>query len=797
MPAAQAVFMHACLRSPAAIRRTGILSGMSPSSSGSATESESESESTDPASQAPPTADRRSGDRLPPSGYLLAAAVLVGSLLLVALYWQHARERELRAAQAEFVAEAAETVALVRQRLIQFELTTRGGVALFGTVARPTPGQWKAYVDAIDIGQRFPAMVGLGFADYVSHSGLTALQRQYRDSGYGLLEVRPRGVRAQYGPILYLEPKTPENIRAIGFDMYARPVRRAAMEAARDSGQARLSGSVHLVQDSGNQSAAAVLLYAPVYRAGDVPGNRAARRLSMQGWVYAPFRMRRFVESALVATRRDLRFSVRDVTGGGDTLLYADPPRSDTAPPAFVHSALADVHGRLWRFDFQSAPLAVAAPQLATIRTTALVGVLASLLLFGLALLLARTEARARAIAGRMTENYRRSELRFRNALQYSAIGMALLDHDGRIVQANAALGRIVGRGPDSLVGMSFDGLFDDEDEAREQPGHGTSMQAQSTQDATQAIADGTQRVTRQLHRSGGELRYAQLTFAPIPGKLDQDVTRLVQVEDATQRLQAEAQVRALNRTLEARVVLRTRELNVVNRELETFAYSVSHDLRAPLRSIEGFSRLLADNQGARLDDAGRDHLDRIRKAAARMGELIDSILKMSRLGRGDLKPVRVDLSRIAAEVVAELRRDQPEREVDVVIAPELTAHCDPTLLRNLMQNLLDNAWKFTRGREGARIEFGAGTLPAATDREDGNHAFFVRDNGAGFAPEYADKLFRPFQRLHSQEDFSGHGIGLASVKRVIDRHGGQLRAEGRVGEGATFWFTLPEHAEA
>jgi light-regulated signal transduction histidine kinase (bacteriophytochrome) len=266
-----------------------------------------------------------------------------------------------------------------------------------------------------------------------------------------------------------------------------------------------------------------------------------------------------------------------------------------------------------------------------------------------------------------------------------------------------------------------------------------------------------------------------------MPGSIGQDIVGLVQVEDVTKRLRAEAEVHALNRTLEARVALRTRELSQANQELEAFAYSVSHDLRAPLRAIDGFSRILAERYSDTLDEAGQAYLGRVRNAASRMGELIDALLKMSRLGRGAVKRERIDLSRMAGEIIDELRADDRDHDVQAYITPSLFVDGDATLLRNLLGNLIGNAWKFTRGSAHPRIEFG----------QQGKE-FYVRDNGAGFAQEYVDKLFRPFQRLHEQNQFAGHGIGLASVKRIVERHGGIIRAEGREGEGATFYFTLP-----
>lgn len=708
-------------------------------------------------------------------GHLLALVVLIGALLIVFMTWRAAYEREVATAQARFVARTDEVVYLLRERMSNFELVLQGGSALFATVARPSPQQWHAYASSLDSQERFPALVGLGFAPYVTHSGLPALQLEWKESGYGLLEVEPRGHRPSYAPILLLEPKSAENLAAMGFDMFSEPSRHAAMQAAMESGESRLTGPVHLVQD-GSDRTTGLLLYKPIYRAGDHPATRAARLESMQGWVYMPFRMHGFVDMALSDLYENQRFRVYDVTDGRDQLLYTTQLTHAEAPPAFRHTGYIEHFGRRWRVEFDSPPLAQAVPRLSGpsgLQSLLALGLFTSLLMYAIAWVLARTQARAQTLATRMTEDYRRSEQRFRSALQYSAIGKALLDSEGRIVEANPALGGIVGREPASLIGMKLEALFEDEDALP--IGHGS--------DAGQ----GVHRATRRLHHHAGGLpRHAQLTYAPVPGNIGQDVTGLVQVEDVTERLRAEARVHALNRTLEARVALRTRELSQANQELESFAYSVSHDLRAPLRAIDGFSRVLIERYGAQLDDSGRDYLARVRKAASRMGDLIDALLKITRVTRGELKLERIDLSAMAGEVVDELRAGNPDHSPSVNIAPGLQVEADSTLVRNLLVNLLGNAWKFTRGSDAPRIEFGEASAA------DGTRAFYVRDNGAGFSQAYVDKLFRPFQRLHAQDQFAGHGIGLASVKRIVERHGGTIRAEGEVGKGATFWFTLP-----
>ncbi len=728
------------------------------------------------ASKAIPGPDSGPQARAPIFGYTLALIVLIGSLILVTLFWRGARERELQAAEDQFIAQSSEVVELMQQRLVNYDLIMRGGVSLFAALERPTPAQWQTYVEGLDLQQRFPALTGLGYSPHLDSSGLQALQLSLREAGQGLLVVRPHGVREYYGPVLYLEPKSQENMAVVGFDMFSEPTRQAAMVAARDSGKPALTGLVYLAQDRGARLPSA-LLYTPVYSGPAVPRSPAARRLAMQGWVYVPFRVHRFVQTALSPmTGRSVRFRLADVTEGGANALYADR-NLDGAGAAFTRTVTAESYGRRWRYQFVSGPLAVAAPRLASLQWTLKIGVLASLLLFGIAWALARTEARAQQLADRMTESFRRSELRFRSAMQYSAIGNALLDAGGRIVEVNPTFAQIVGRTPVQLSGVVFGAQFEG--------GNNESMRSRESQ----ALAEGVYRTTRRLRRGDGDLRQLQLTYSPVPGDIGQDIARLVQVEDVTERVRSEAKVLALNRTLEARVALRTRELTQANRELESFAYSVSHDLRAPLRAIEGFSRLLLERYDPQLDETGRDYFGRVRKAAARMGELIDALLTMSRLARSEFKLADLDLSKLAADVVQELRDGERDRPVQVGIAPGLRALGDPVLVRNLLQNLIGNAWKFTGGRQDARIEIGSTTGRGGVE-------FFVRDNGAGFSQEYAGKLFRPFQRLHSQDEYAGHGIGLASVKRIVERHGGEIRAEGQVGEGATIWFSLADAGE-
>ncbi len=310
------------------------------------------------------------------------------------------------------------------------------------------------------------------------------------------------------------------------------------------------------------------------------------------------------------------------------------------------------------------------------------------------------------------------------------------------------------------------------------------------------------------ITRNGQEIAYISARNIPIPG----GNLMMSTVWDVTEQVKSKKEIQRLNEVLSRKVDKRTRELrdsqlallNLVddlnetsrnlasanmaleaaNKELEAFSYSVSHDLRAPLRAIDGFSQALLEDYGESLPEEGQTYLSRIRKATQHMGQLIDDLLKLSRVSRAEFNRTNIDLSQMAYDILERARVLQPHRAVELRIQPNLAASGDRRLVEIALENLLGNAWKFTSKTEHARIEFGAAVI-------DGKDVFFVRDNGAGFDMKYVDKLFGPFQRLHKAEDFEGTGIGLATVKRVVTRHGGDIWAEGNIGQGATFYFTL------
>ncbi|MCA2216232.1 sensor histidine kinase [Jidongwangia harbinensis] len=358
---------------------------------------------------------------------------------------------------------------------------------------------------------------------------------------------------------------------------------------------------------------------------------------------------------------------------------------------------------------------------------------------------------------------------------------IALLDHtsaviymrglDGRYMLVNRQYERLFGVRREKIVGLTDHDLFPKEvaDEFRAND--------------LAAIAEGRpMRLEELAPGEDGPRTYITVKF-PLKDAEGRPYAICGISTDITERKRAEDEVRRLNEELEERVRHRTAELEASTRELDAFAYSVSHDLRAPLRSLAGFSEVLLEDYADVLDDTGRGYLRRIEANADRMARMIDDLLDLSRATRVELRRGRVDISGLAWDVVAELRDTYPSRDVEVSVADRLVAQGDAHLIRLVLRNLLGNAWKFTARSTPAVITV------EATGPDDG--VFAIRDNGAGFDMRYAAKLFDPFQRLHSASDFEGTGVGLAIVSRIVHRHGGRIWAEGEVGNGAAFFFTL------
>ena len=450
----------------------------------------------------------------------------------------------------------------------------------------------------------------------------------------------------------------------------------------------------------------------------------------------------------------------------GDLVTYAGISTDLIAAPA-DEAGSSSTQPQSWIL-LSYVPAALLAEQSAGLKRDLGVAAVALLLLLAAVAWIVARHWTARLLG---EESLRHSEARFRNLFDSAPDAVVITDAGGRIALANAQAEELFGYARDELIGQPVEVLVPEQYRA----GHIGHRAGYVAAPRPRAMGAGLKLVARR--RDGSEVPVA---ISLSPSQTPQGMMVFCDIRDITREREVEQRVEAMN----DRLVRDNAELDSLNKELEAFSYSVSHDLRAPLRAIDGFSQALLEDNAEQLDASGRDYLMRVRNAAQRMGMLIDDLLKLARVTRTEINRDDVDMGALARDIALTLRENTPLRAAEIRIADGLNAHADARLLRIALENLLGNAWKFTAQQDPARIEFGE-------TWQDGERAYFVRDNGVGFDMAYAGRLFGAFQRLHQDGQFPGTGIGLATVQRIIRRHGGRVWAEAEAGKGATFYFTI------
>ncbi len=707
-----------------------------------------------------------------------ATVLLIGMAVTVVGTWTASREVSARN-RFRFETAADDLVSRINTRVRIYIALLEGTAGILG-VHQPDAETFERYVASLGLERQYPGIQGIGFAQRVDGAADASLVRQAGAGREEILRIWPDPAGGISFPIVLLAPSDTRNRQALGYDMYSEPIRRHAMDAAWRRGQAAASGKVTLVQEIDQKKQAGFLIYRPIYQGLVVPTDGNGKEQRLLGFVYSPFRADDLFQGIIHGRNagiEGLRVYDGDIPDE-HALLHHSGPVGPGAERTVIRRSL-DVAGRTWTI------LAYPSPTLYTPYTAAAVvlgiGSLITALLGAIVRGLENERASATRHAVELTASeraVRENERRVQAVLDASIDAIVVVDEAGTLVEMNPAAEAMFGRERGASVGRTrVEELVPDRlrtvfnERFRRNAQETLPPMAVPRAELTGLRADGTEFPV--------EIGFSRIVVNGRPL-----LTGFIR--DITARRENEAEIRRLHAGLEDRVRARTIELEDANQQLEAFTYSVSHDLRGPLRHIHGFSVLLADSVPAEhLGETARESLARIQRAVAKMDRLIEGLLTLSRSTRAEMQYLQVSMQELVQEAVRSLEPESAGRAIEWQIDPLPDAEGDPALLGQVWTNLLSNAVKYTRDRTPARIHVFA-------RREDGFTEYHVQDNGVGFDMRYADKLFGVFQRLHRETDFPGTGIGLANVARIVKRHGGKVRAEGEVDRGATFVFSLP-----
>jgi PAS domain S-box-containing protein len=683
--------------------------------------------------------------------------VLIGAALTT-LAWREAVHDQRSLIDRALIARATQIETVLTDRLMAYEALLVAGVGLFDASEEVSEEEWRAFALRLRAANLYPGLQGYGYAKRIVAG---------HESGGSASRDRTA--------IVYLEPLTDRNRAALGFDMMSEEARRRAMERARDNGVAALTGRVTLVQEITTRKQPGFLLYQPVYQHGVPLDTVSERREALLGYVYGPFRATDFLESVLGDLLVDVRLEVFDAPPESRPApIFASQASAAVEGRKYERSRTLDLMGHSWLLKLQPTEAFIEARGASSdARNVLWLGAAGTMLIAAFVWTLALSRTR---LARQLDAEQRASE-RERHAadiLTNSLDAYVSIDQEDRVVDWNRQAETVFGWTAVEAHGRKLAELIVPE-HFRE--AHLAAIRSFTTRKVHPLV--GRRIEMPAVRRDGAEIT---VELSILVGSSAERTLYSASVRDVTEIKRHQAEVLALNATLEQRVAQRTHELAQANQQLEAFAQNVSHDLRAPLRAIDGFVRLAAEECDASHAPAGR-HLDEAVRQIRKMQRMIDDLLKLAFIGRQPVQRGEVDLREMVLAIVPELNVQRPPAAVSV--ADDLgVVNADPALLEHALRNLLSNAFKFSRGVDEPRIDVGM-------IQEDGERIFYVRDNGVGFEPERTSRLFRAFTRLHSATEFEGSGVGLTIVQSVIERHGGRIWADATPGAGATFYFTL------
>ena len=720
---------------------------------------------------------------LPNSGAAVPFLVLIGSLALTALVTFYGRRVAQTRDEARFHTAIQRTEEAIQKRVKMYVEPLRAASAFFAGNPEVTAGEFRAFFATLSPGERYPGILGIGFSKRFSAAEKESLERQMRREALPDFVVWPAAERAEYHAVLYLEPLDRRNRAAIGFDMFTEPVRRAAMERARNTAEAAASGKVTLQQDIESDAQSGFLIYLPVYRGGKAPANTAERRTNLLGLVFSPWRMGDLLDRIFNEENNpgvDFSVAIGDQSGANETLFQSALSTGERAKQSRHRlSKSIVVAGQPWMLSFQTNEQFEQISSHSAVPWLCLSGIVISLALFGFTY----AQARARSALEKRAEELRRSkalleesEGRFRSMADHAPVLIWLADIKGAGTYFNRPWLDFTGRVLEQELGYGWTEGIHPEDRSEFLR---TCAEASAGHKAW--------KIEHRLRRFDGEYRWMLNHGVPLVSTEGNFSGYIGSCVDITDRKASEEAIQRLNAELEERVAARTAALRESNEQMEAFTYSVAHDLRAPLRAMQGFGAALLEDYAPQLDGKAADFARRIMLSAQRMDTLIQDLLAYSRLTRAPLALDKVKLDKIVATVLPLFESEIKSRQAIISLEgpmPQVTGHAGT--LETIFTNLISNALKFVRAGVPPQVRIWAEDRGALV-------RVWVEDNGIGISREYRDRIFKVFERLHGVEEYPGTGIGLALVRKGVERMGGSAGLSSEVGEGSCFWIELPK----